>query len=87
MKFILLPGEETEEPEVTSTAPRVVTKEMTPEPTDEPSEDPTTSCTDTEFTCVERCIPAAWRCDGEADCSNGEDEEDCGKSKGHLVQL
>lgn len=35
----------------------------------------------TEFKCRSdnRCIPAAWRCDGGKDCSQGEDEEECRK--------
>lgn len=24
-----------------------------------------------------RCIPLLWQCDGEHDCPNGEDEENC----------
>lgn len=27
----------------------------------------------------DRCIPAEWLCDGEADCDSGEDENGCGK--------
>lgn len=38
-----------------------------------------TSCQNDEFHCVEQdaCVPLQWRCDGEADCLNGEDEQLC----------
>lgn len=26
-----------------------------------------------------QCVPVSWRCDGESDCDNGDDEENCGK--------
>ena len=33
------------------------------------------SCQEDEFSCLKgRCIPAAWKCDGKPDCSEGEDE-------------
>lgn len=47
-----------------------------------PSPPRTGSCNlDTEFQCKSdnRCIPKSWRCDGGKDCSQGEDEENCGK--------
>ena len=31
-----------------------------------------------QFQCGDSlCIPKAWRCDRDVDCSNGEDEKDC----------
>lgn len=27
------------------------------------------------------CIPVSWKCDGEKDCDNGEDEVNCGRCK------
>ncbi|EAA44666.5 AGAP003656-PA [Anopheles gambiae str. PEST] len=39
-----------------------------------------TKCTSNEFTCDDgRCIDQDRQCDGVADCSRGEDEQDCGK--------
>ena len=37
------------------------------------------SCGASEFRCTESgiCLPNIWRCDGERDCSHGEDEVDC----------
>ena len=40
------------------------------------------SCTDDEVECKNStvpCIRKTWVCDGEADCSNGEDERNCSK--------
>ena len=36
-----------------------------------------------EFSCgagSTQCIPVFWKCDGEKDCDNGEDEFNCGES-------
>lgn len=36
-----------------------------------------------EFSCgvgSTQCIPVFWKCDGEKDCDNGEDEINCGES-------
>ena len=39
------------------------------------------SCGNDEYLCPERwCIPMTWRCNGIAECANGEDEKLCGKS-------
>lgn len=38
-----------------------------------------------EFSCgvgSTQCIPVFWKCDGEKDCDNGEDEVNCGESPG-----
>lgn len=35
-----------------------------------------------EFSCGSgstQCIPVFWKCDGEKDCDNGEDEVNCGR--------
>uniref|UniRef100_A0A669DR97 Low density lipoprotein receptor a n=1 Tax=Oreochromis niloticus TaxID=8128 RepID=A0A669DR97_ORENI len=42
------------------------------------------TCKPTEFSCAGRlnqCIPSTWHCDGKADCENGADEVNCGKSE------
>ena len=38
------------------------------------------TCRDYQFACVnqQQCFPASYRCDGEADCSDGSDEQ-CSK--------
>ena len=42
------------------------------------------TCRVNEFSCgagSTQCIPIFWKCDGEKDCDNGEDEVNCGKWK------
>lgn len=38
------------------------------------------ACRSYEFSCatVGQCVPQAWRCDGETDCMDGSDEQQCG---------
>lgn len=37
-------------------------------------------CKTEDFQCKNgRCIPASWRCDGNADCIDNSDEDNCGK--------
>lgn len=35
-----------------------------------------------EFSCTSNqyCLPVAWKCDGESDCTDGSDETDCGNN-------
>lgn len=40
------------------------------------------TCRVNEFSCgagSTQCIPTFWKCDGEKDCDNGEDEVNCGE--------
>ena len=40
----------------------------------------TVACTDDEFTCDNGlCIPARWICDGDNDCGDFSDEQNCSK--------
>lgn len=42
------------------------------------------TCRVNEFSCgagSTQCIPIFWKCDGEKDCDNGEDEVNCGRWK------
>ncbi|KAG0729269.1 Low-density lipoprotein receptor-related protein 2 [Chionoecetes opilio] len=41
------------------------------------------ACRKTEFTCQDtgRCLPLAWKCDGQRDCLDGDDEGRCPKVK------
>ncbi|KAI4806605.1 hypothetical protein KUCAC02_017423, partial [Chaenocephalus aceratus] len=40
---------------------------------------PTSACRSYEFSCATggQCVPQAWRCDGETDCMDGSDEQQC----------
>ncbi|KAK2858572.1 hypothetical protein Q5P01_003192 [Channa striata] len=40
---------------------------------------PTLACLSYEFSCATgvQCVPQAWRCDGETDCMDGSDEQQC----------
>ena len=44
---------------------------------------PLLGCDDRQFACEDHkfCIPINWKCDGEADCQDGSDENpiECGK--------
>lgn len=37
------------------------------------------ACRSYEFSCATggQCVPQAWRCDGETDCMDGSDEQQC----------
>lgn len=44
-----------------------------------------TECKDDEYKCADNtCIPEDKMCDGELDCSQGEDEEDCTSNTGNV---
>ena len=44
-----------------------------------PVPSPNTGCPSDQFSCKYsgECIPESWQCDGENDCNQGEDEENC----------
>ncbi|XP_016302843.1 very low-density lipoprotein receptor-like [Sinocyclocheilus anshuiensis] len=36
------------------------------------------TCRPNQFSCGDtKCVPMAWKCDGDSDCLNGADEEGC----------
>uniref|UniRef100_A0A671KAK4 Low-density lipoprotein receptor-related protein 8-like n=1 Tax=Sinocyclocheilus anshuiensis TaxID=1608454 RepID=A0A671KAK4_9TELE len=39
------------------------------------------TCPPEKFDCGGKCVSLSWRCDGERDCENGEDEADCAAGK------
>jgi hypothetical protein len=41
----------------------------------------TGSCQPTKFQCRTSglCVPLTWRCDGDLDCRDGSDEDECSK--------
>ena len=51
----------------------------------------TKTCGPDDFSCkvAGQCIPEGWVCDGQSDCRDDSDEEDCGEytrcHRGHII--
>uniref|UniRef100_A0A3B4TCW3 SCO-spondin n=1 Tax=Seriola dumerili TaxID=41447 RepID=A0A3B4TCW3_SERDU len=52
---------------------------VTPSPPHVTPTVPTSACRSYEFSCATggQCVPQAWRCDGETDCMDASDEQQC----------
>ncbi|CAK6975811.1 SCO-spondin isoform X5 [Scomber scombrus] len=52
---------------------------ITPAPSPATPTTPTLACRSYEYECATggQCVPQAWRCDGETDCMDGSDEQQC----------
>lgn len=42
------------------------------------------TCPPEKFDCGGKCVSLSWRCDGERDCENGEDEAECAAGESAL---